>query len=181
MLRLVTGLLILFALPETGWTQLEIGTQFSALRQNPPGEVSGALGARASYDLHFRRIVLAPEIEFNYFVESPVASYAETQLLAGARAGISNDRAGVFLKVRPGLVNFYAGDFTQRNGTSFNLAVDVGGVLEYYTRPGMALRLDLGNVTMRFPHAVLTGPFTPAKPAGWYHSSQGSCGVSVQF
>jgi hypothetical protein len=182
MLRLVAGLLFLFtAFLESGWAQMEIGTQFTALRQNPPGELSGAMGARASYDLHIHPIVLAPEIEFNYFLENPIASYAESQLLVGVRTGVSNGRVGAFFKVRPGMVNFFAGDFTQRNGTSTNLAVDVGGVLEYFVRPGMALRMDWGDMMVRFPHAINNGPFTPPRPRGWYQSLQSSIGVSVQF
>lgn len=160
---------------------LEIGAQFTALHVEPLGEGAGSVGARASYDLHFEGLTMAPEVEFNYFPQNPSGNFGETQLLAGARTGIKIDQLGFFLKTRPGLVHFDGGDFRERNGgSSTNFAFDIGGVFEYYISSRVALRLDWGDTMIHFPRPILTG-VSPVKPAGWYHNLQGGAGVSVRF
>jgi hypothetical protein len=159
---------------------LEIGAQFTALRVNPLGEGAGSVGGRASYDLGFRRLTVAPEVEFNYFPQNPSGNFGETQLLAGARAGFRIDQFGFFLKLRPGVVHFGGGDFVERNGSSTNFAMDAGGVLEYYISRRVALRVDWGDTMIYFPQAIATG-VPPVKPAGWYHSLQGGAGVNLRF
>jgi len=64
-----------------------------------------------------------------------------------------------------------------------HLAVDVGGVFEYYISPRVALRLDWGDTMIRFPQPVFTGNGigTAPKAAGWYHSFQVGGGVSFRF
>jgi hypothetical protein len=181
MLRWVAGLLFLFtAFTEAGWAQLEIGLQTTAQRLNPLGEGSASLGARSSYDLHFMRMVLAPEVELNYFGDFPGEGSAEIQLLAGARCGFRTDRLGFFLKARPGLVYFAGDDFTQPSGSGTHLAADVGGVFEWFVRPGQGVRLDLGESFVYFPRAVVGAPTVP-RPTGRYHTLQIGVGVSVRF
>jgi hypothetical protein len=183
--RLFALLVFSTALTHTGWAQterpLELGAQFTALRVNPLGEGAGAVGGRASYDLGFRRLTIAPELEFNYFPQNPSGNFGETQLLAGARAGVKIDQFGFFLKTRPGLVHFGGGDFTERNGSSTNFALDLGGVFEYYISRRVALRLDWGDTMIYFPQAIATGGVPSLKAAGWYHSFEGSGGVSLRF
>src|SRR5262245_28612097 len=110
----VTVLLILLALAAVAAAQadkpLEIGVAFSVLLVDPLREGAGSIGARASYDLAFQRLTLAPEFEFNYFPQNPSGNFGETQLLAGARAGVKVDQFGFFLKARPGFVHFAGGD-----------------------------------------------------------------------
>ena len=133
---------------------LEVGAQFTVLHVSPLREGAGSVGARASYDLPFKKLTIAPEFEFNYFPQNPSGNFGETQLLAGARAGIKIDKFGFFLKARPELVHFGGGDFVERNGSSNNLAVDVGGVFEYYISSRVALRLDWGDTMIRFPQPI---------------------------
>lgn len=159
---------------------LEIGVQFTALRVGPLGEGAGAVGGRASYDLGFRRLTIAPEVEFNYFPQNPSGNFGETQLLAGARGGVKIDQFGFFLKLRPGVVHFGGADFVERNGSSTNFALDAGGVFEYYISRRVALRVDWGDTMIYFPQAIATG-VSPVKPAGWYHNLQGGGGVGLRF
>jgi hypothetical protein len=182
MLRSVVGLLFLFtAVTEAGWAQMEIGLQTTAQRLNPDGEGSASLGARASYDLHFMKMILAPEVEFNYFGDFPGQGSFQAQLLAGARAGFRTERLGFFLKARPGVVHFSGDDFTQASGSGTHPAADVGGVFEWFVRPGAALRLDCGETFVHFPHADIVGGSPISRPTGWYHSLQIGVGVSVRF
>lgn len=161
---------------------LEIGAQFTALHLDPLAEGAGSLGARASYDLHFEGLTIAPEVEFNYFPQNPSGNFGETQLLAGARTGIKIDQLGFFLKTRPGLVHFGGGDFKERNGgSSTNLAFDIGGVFEYYISSRVVLRLDWGDTMIHFRQPVGTGGLPPVRAAGWYHNLQGGGGVSFRF
>src|SRR5215472_16954435 len=93
-------LMLLAALSTIGAAQadkpLEIGAQFTALHINPIGEGAGSVGARASYDLQFEGLTIAPEDEFNYFPQNPSGNFGETQLLAGVRTGVKIDEGGVF-------------------------------------------------------------------------------------
>jgi hypothetical protein len=183
-LVILSVLVSLFYTAATAQTErpLEVGAQFTVMRVSPLAEGAGSVGARASYDLPFKKLTIAPEFEFNYFPQNPSGNFGETQLLAGARAGIKIDQFGFFLKARPGLVHFGGGDFAERNGgSSNNLAVDVGGVFEYYIAPRVALRLDWGDTMIRFPQPVFTGASATPKAAGWYHSFQGGGGVSFRF
>ena len=178
-------LVLLAAISAIGAAQadkpLEIGAQFTALHINPIGEGAGSVGARASYDLHFEGLTVAPEVEFNYFPENPSGNFGETQLLAGVRTGVKIDEFGFFVKTRPGLVHFGGGDFKERNGSSTNFAFDVGGVFEYSISPRVAIRLDWGDTLIHFPRPVVTGQINPIKPAGWYHNFQGGGGLSFRF
>jgi hypothetical protein len=162
--------------------RLEVGTQFSVLQIDPIGEGAGSIGARASYDLPFRKIIISPELEFNYFPQNPSGNFGETQVLAGGRAGVKVDQFGFFLKARPGLVHFGGGDFKERNnGSSTKFALDVGGVFEYYISQRVALRLDWGDTIIHFSQPVHTGAIPPVKLAGWYHNLQGGGGISLRF
>jgi len=185
--RFVIVLLIFFTVLSTaGAAQterpLEIGAQFSVLDVKPLEEGAGSVGTRASYDLSFKKITVAPEIEFNYFPQNPSGNFGETQLLAGVRTGVKLGQFGFFLKTRPGLVHFGGDDFKERNhGGSTNFAVDVGGVFEYYISSRVALRLDWGDTMIRFPNPIVTATIPPVKAAGWYHNFQGGGGVSFRF
>ena len=151
---------------------LEVGAQLTVLTLDPLGEKPLGVGVRASYDLPWKKLTIAPELEFNYLCnDSPGDD--DKQLLAGIRTGIKSDKFGFFLKARPGLVHF-------GSGGPNNLAVDLGGVFEYYASPRVAIRFDLGDTIIRFPKPVFPGT-NFAKPAGWYHNEQSSIGVSFRF
>src|SRR5215467_10560917 len=137
---------------------LETGAQFTGLHLNTLGERALGFGGRGSYEFTRRTLIIAPEVEFNYFPQNPSGNFGETQLLAGVRAGVKIDQFGFFLKARPGLVHFGGGDFTERNGGSAtNFAVDVGGVFEYYVSQRVAIRLDWGDTMIHFPRPIATG------------------------
>jgi hypothetical protein len=184
--RSVVVLLTFFiALANAGLAQTErppqIGAQFTALKVDAVGEGPVGVGGRASYDLRFRRLTMAPELEFSHYPQNPSGDFGETQLLFGARAGVRIDRFGFFLKARPGLVHFGGNNFTRRNGSATNFAVDLGGVFEYYTSHRVVLRLDLGDTLINFPQPIFVDVTPPVNPAGWYHNFQRSFGVSWRF
>ncbi|HLJ90281.1 MAG TPA: hypothetical protein VKZ53_25955 [Candidatus Angelobacter sp.] len=145
---------------------LEIGAQFTGLSVHPLERNQLSLGTRASYDLRFKKLAIAPELEWNYFPQAS-GTLSDTQLLVGARVGIKIDDFGFFLKARPGLVHF--------GGSSTNMAIDVGGVFEYYSSQRVTLRFDWGDTLIRFPQPVFTAA------AGWHHNPQRGFGVSFRF
>jgi len=160
---------------------LEIGSQFTALRLYTIGEVTASVGARASYELHFMGLTIAPEVEVNYFPQDSSGDFGEMQFMAGARTGVSIGRRAFFIKTRPGLVHFGGADFTERTGrSSTNFAFDLGGVYEHFVSPHMAFRLDWGDTMIRFSSPSSTAQFSSIKP-GWSHNLQTACGVVFRF
>src|SRR5262245_44053629 len=73
----------------------------------------------------------------------------------GAKAGVRSNRVGAFAKVRPGFLFFSKDPFgVGRAGAtlprtewagSLDPSLDVGGVIEYYTRSNFIVRVDLAT------------------------------------
>ena len=160
-----------------------VGIQFSGLRVNQLKEGAAGFGARTAYDIPLKySLILSPEIEFNYFPQNPSGNFGESQLLAGTKIGVRRGQFGLFGKVRPGFVHFPGdGDFAARNnGGALNFALDTGVVIEYWPRPRIALRFDVGDTMVYFPSPVNTG-VGPAAPASVTHNMQFATGVVFHF
>jgi hypothetical protein len=112
----------------------------------------------------------------------------------GAKAGIRWSRLGAFVKVRPGFLYLSKDPFGVGRAAavlprttwarSLDPAVDVGGVVEYYTPRGMIVRFDLGDTIVRY-HArtVMVSQFlTPQPVAGFTtRNRQWSVGLGKRF
>lgn len=81
---------------------------------------------------------------------------SKTLAVFGGKAGVRNDRFGVFGKARPGFIHFShvpafgcfgIGPCPQPKKTVF--AFDVGGVVEYYPSRRTVLRFDVGDTIIR--------------------------------
>lgn len=157
--------------------KVEVGAQFTAVRiDNNPIALTGhshrnepGFGGRIAYNLS-RHIALESEVNFfprNYrgFV-TPLSGGRITQGLFGVKAGARGRRFGLFGKARPGFmrhhrtvenVRFPNGGgpdprdpFGFEYGSTTHLALDVGGVVEYYPSRRTILRLDLGDTVVRY-------------------------------
>jgi hypothetical protein len=111
-------------------------------------------GGRLGYN--FSRYVSA-EIELNFIphedTRTLVAGGRKVEALFGVKAGMRNDRVGIFAKARPGLVRygrFKEQPFSNSNpGGKSKLALDLGGVIEWYPTPNILTRVDVGDTLIR--------------------------------
>ena len=129
-------------------------------------------GGRFTYNLNNN---IALDSEVNFFLPDEGPPYA-VQSLFGIKAGKHTKYVGVFAKVRPGFqTNFVVNDREQAR-----LAVDVGGVAEFYPNRHVVLRFDAGDVIIPFGNKIV-GEGLFAQRLGTTHNFQYSLGVAVRF
>ncbi len=150
------------------YSPIEVGAQASSLLLSDA--VSGTneqagFGTRVTYNLF---PILAFEAEGDFFPSNA----PETQqrggrvfaVLAGAKAGWRFRNVGIFAKARPGIINFSNSQVVttgiQSNGIPFfaaypgahhtDLALDLGAVLEVNTSRRTMVRVDVGEMLVRY-------------------------------
>ena len=129
-------------------------------------------GSRFTYNLNS---YIAFDSEVDFFLPDEGPPYA-TQGLFGIKAGKHTKHVGIFAKVRPGFqTNFVVNDREQAR-----LALDVGGVAEFYPNRHVVLRLDAGDVIIPFGNN-LVGEGLFAQRLGTTHNLQASLGVGIRF
>ena len=148
--------------------------------RGPVGEKPLGFGGRFTYDFNDN---FALDGEAAYFPQNPSGNFGQTVALAGLKAGIRQEKFGVFGKIRPGVVRFGGDFFKSFNGQSQNrFAVDVGGVLEFYPSKRVVVRVDLGDTIIPFGEDTIRGPLPPfIKRPGTTHNFQASFGVGFRF
>jgi hypothetical protein len=125
---------------------------------------------------------LALDSELNFFPTNSTGNLGETQGFFGLKAGVKVGRWGVFAKLRPGFASFGGGSFEERLTARTHFALDIGGVLEYYPAPHVALRLDLSDVMTDFgPATLLAGPGRTGVPLGSQHNFESTIGALLRF
>jgi hypothetical protein len=201
--RSLIGFLLLMVLPGIAQAQdmdqkYELGglITYGLLREvgsrdaGPGTEVAG-VGGRFGYRLD---PYLTLESELNFLPGNSATSGNHLQGFAGVKAGKRWERGGIFLKVRPGFIWFSRDPFgvgksgapflSHQRAASMEPAVDFGGVIEYYTRRGLTLRLDVGYDLIHYARReVRISPSLPGFGAGGFttHNWQVSFGVSFRF
>ena len=149
----------------------EIGGQIFSFNGHELGNGWGA-GGRFTYNLNNH---IALDNEVNFFLPDEGPPYA-TQGLFGIKAGKRTKYVGVFAKVRPGFqTNFVVNEREQAR-----LAIDVGGVAEFYPNRHLVLRFDAGDVIIPFGNNVV-GEGLFAQRLGTTHNFQYSLGVGLRF
>ena len=198
--------------------KFEAGGQFSLLRLTSPTVTSGSggtisgqdretvpgFGGRFGYNIskHF-----ALEAEGNFFPrDRDLEGGEKIQGLFGVKAGQRFEKAGVFVKARPGFVRSKRGDYRFVGGpqvsppplSSFrpvartNFAIDLGGVVELYPSKRTIIRFDAGDTIVRLPTRnvaafQLDSPFPASSlvvvraSAETKHNFQGSVGFGFRF
>jgi len=149
----------------------EIGGQIFSFSSHDVGFGWGA-GSRFTYNLNNH---IAFDSEVNFFLPDEGPAYA-TQGLFGIKAGKPTKHFGIFAKVRPGFqTNLLVNDRDEAR-----LALDVGGVAEFYPNRHVVLRFDAGDVIIPFGNDVV-GRGLFAQRLGTTHNLQFSLGVGVRF
>jgi len=138
-------------------SKVEVGVQFPMIRFGEFVITEPGFGARFTYNINKH---VAVEAEGNFFPQEQ-QDYLEglqgghkIQALFGIKAGTRYRRVGLFLKLRPGLVNFShiqpeprPCNFNSPHPkiTETDFALDVGGVVEFYTSRRTFIRVDVGD------------------------------------
>ena len=147
-------------------------------------------GARFGYNIN--RYV-AFEAEFNHFPERNLNEASQDrreQFLAGVRIGKRWEKAGVFAKLRPGMMHFDEIPFQTVCGGAGclekgenTLALDAGAVVEYYPTSRTILRFDAGDTVIHFKAAGPTAQFGSSvfTPRQTTHNFQASVGFGFRF
>ncbi len=188
--------------------RLEIGVQVSALNLGDfklavPDLSESQRGAGGRITVNFNDS-LALEGEFNIFpnnfrISVPQLNQFVTrkltrdrvdQFLFGVKFGVRSRLFGIFGKIRPGFVRSELQDETANSAnptlntlfrTSSGLALDLGGVLEFYPSRHTMLRFDLGDTLIRYEtKAQATGSNAP-KSKFTNHNLQASAGFGLRF
>ena len=109
----------------------------------------------------------------------------------GAKVGVRTRWFGGFVKVRPGFLYFSKDPFgVSRPGaifaraSSLDRALDIGGVIEYYTPGRLIVRFDLGETVVTYrPRVRIFSQFQPPEQVGGFttRNPQWSIGLGKRF
>jgi opacity protein-like surface antigen len=130
----------------------EVGVHFTTLQVSEKGDHDSGVGARFTYNLNK---YIGLEAEGNMLPQTREGGgNNETQGFFGVRAGIRNERFGVFAKARPGFTRFNLlginpGVNTFEQGHT-RFAMDVGGGVEYYATQHISLRVYAGDTMIQY-------------------------------
>ena len=92
------------------------------------------------------------------------------------------DNAGVFLKIRPGLIHFYQAAPILAGRGSFNaanFALDLGAGLEFYLSRRTMMRFDFGDTIIRM--GGINCPFQGCSGADISNNFQFNAGIGWRF
>jgi hypothetical protein len=170
--------------------KVEVGGHFSLLHlpRNQRGFDTTATGGggRGTFNLN-ANVGLEGEVNFYpeinplrpVLIDSPAVAG-----LFGVKAGWRAEKAGVFIKIRPGFIHFeetidprivFINPPPKPRNPHF--ALDLGGVLEFYPARRVVVRFDVGDTIIRFRYTnVLLGEsrFTQ-------HNLQCNAGIGFRF
>lgn len=182
----------------------EVGFHFTSLTYSDAHTEPG-LGARLTYNLN-RSVAL--EAEGNVLPHNARSFFRNggraVQGLFGVKIGKRYEKFGIFAKVRPGLITFTQGRFDyvpNGSGSPFpfdlrterttNFATDVGGVLEFYPKKRIFVRLDAGDTIIRYGATTFSSVIIPGSgppiitpfrvPGETTHNFQFTAGVGFRF
>jgi hypothetical protein len=171
--------------------KFELGGQYTAINLEEFGAVNG-VGGRLGYNFnqHF-----ALDAEANFFPETKFGNDQigqKAQGFVGIKAGGRTKYAGLFAKLRPGVMSI--GEITSGfdcNSTSFGsvcgvrhsqFALDAGAVAEFYPSRRSIIRLDVGDTMVNIRRA--SRGFLAQNPQtsnDLTHNLQISLGFSYRF
>lgn len=160
--------------------RVEIGVQLSGLKENVLREYP--LGGGGRITVHAFRLVDA-EAEVNrYPIGGADSLFPVTQMTFGARLGQRFGPLGIYGKVKPGFVRFDKNLYVPNMGT--HTALEIGAVLEFYSRHHFAARMDFGDTAVFYGSGISIPSISAPGPAtvpGTRHQLQWSIGVSAWF
>jgi hypothetical protein len=155
-----------------------IGASYALLSLTYPDQIPNGFGGWLTWRFIDTGVNLFPE-------DHPIIG-RQTQLFAGARGGFRVGGFGAYARVRPGLIHFSERFLAPDIGCiaifptpeaclidATNLALDLGGTVEFLPTTGTVIRLDAGDTLIRFNRNGLDPT--------WRHNFQFSAGAGVRF
>jgi hypothetical protein len=163
--------------------KLELGLQFALLGLDGvnlvlPDATQLGFGGRITWNLNHRYSV---ESEVNFFPNGRLERGRRTQALFGMKMSARIENAGVFLKIRPGLIHF-DGAATPVGRGSFNatnFALDLGAGLEFYLSRHTMVRFDFGDTIIRL--SGINCPFPGCSRNDISNNFQFNAGIGWRF
>lgn len=138
------------------------------------------LGAGGRFTLRLTRFVSLDSEVNRYPVGGTIAVFPLTQVLAGARVGVVLGSVGIFGKIRPGFSSYGVTAYKPGIGTKPNL--DIGGVIEFYSRRHVGARFDVGSTVIFYGNGPVRTAMSPDPIVlGTRGLLQASLGVFVWF
>jgi hypothetical protein len=177
LLLVVLGLLPLTAAPARA-QEAAAGASYTFVSLTYPDQIPNGFGGWLTW-----RFL---DIGANFFPEDHPVIGRQTQVRAGARAGIRLGRVAAFARVRPGFVHFTERFLAPDIGCvalfpppeaclidATNFALDIGGTVEVSPSARTVIRVDIGDTLIRFNRSELD-------PA-WRNNLQIAAGGGVRF
>lgn len=121
--------------------RVEAGLHLGATDARVLGEKP--LAAGGTFTVHLFRFVDAEAGVTRFPIGGTVALFPATQATFGARLGRRWGPLGLYGKVRPGFTRFDTNAYVPNLGT--RPALDIGGILEFYSHRHFAARVDFGD------------------------------------
>jgi len=162
--------------PAQSYSRLEVGAQGASLLLSDPisgTQEKGGFGTRLTYNFSS---ILSLDAEGDFFPSNspagPQRGGRAFGALAGPKAGWRFKKVGLFVKARPGLINFSnvlkITTGVLPNGIPFyiesagghrtHLALDLGGALEINTSQRTLIRIDAGEMLVRYDDRTYRAP-----------------------
>jgi hypothetical protein len=178
----ILSLFVVWSYPESllaqNFSRMEIGVQGASMTLSDPisgTEEKGGFGARVTYNTS---PILAWDAEGDFFPRNspygPQRGGRAFMAVAGPKAGWRWQRVGLFLKARPGVVNFSNAARVKTgigpNGVPYafifpglhltHLALDLGGTMEINTSRRTFIRFDVSEMLLRYGDRTYRVPET---------------------
>jgi hypothetical protein len=198
---LTMSLLAASASAQTVTSKVEGGVLFSGTFLREIGSSDAGIGTSA-VGIGGRFVYRAlPHVDFESDIilwpNNQATSGTWVESLSGVKAGQRFDKFGLFAKVRPGFMYFRKDPFgatktssasasplNTRWATSLEPALDLGGVIEYYTEKNLIVRFDLGDTLLHYGRRnVFQSQGQPSQERGGFTTNnwQGSLGIGFRF
>ena len=169
---------------QSSTAKVEVGAQLSVIDMRESiGEKPPGAGGRFTYNL---TDLIAIDTEVSYFSTAEV-DLNRTQGLFGVKMGkrFASPSIGLFAKARPGFMHFHGDRLTgvTVDGTT-KLALDLGGVVEFYPSDRFIMRIDVGDAIIFYNGETirrLSVPGGPQQRLDTSHNLQASIGISFRF
>jgi hypothetical protein len=184
---------------QTAPSRLEVGAQAGLFNHSRFDKTTAGIGGRLSFDVSRW---LTAEGDATFFPDDDVAVQSpgstpslriryprkRTEAFFGMKAGVRNERVGLFAKARPGFAHV-SGDGVECLGEVCALALllrpafgtefafDLGGVFEFYPSRRVTARFDLGD-TMIWHNSIAPPCWTESCTS---HNLSSKMGVGFRF